>query len=226
MRVLIVEDDHLLADSLAAGLRAEGYAVEVANDGETGLWFATEESFDAVILDIMLPKRNGFSVVSELRRVGSAVPVLMLTAKDGDYDQAEALDSGADDYLVKPFSYTVLLARLRALIRRGSPGGSAMLALADLRIDTAAHRCWRGDAEVSLTAREFSLLEYFAHRPGVVVTKTELLDRVWDGGAAFGSNVVDVYVGYLRRKLEAAGGASLLHTVRGVGYRLASDPEA
>lgn len=223
MRVLVVEDDEMLSRSLATGLRAEGYAVEVAADGETGLWHATEEVFDAVVLDIMLPKRNGFSVVAELRRRGIAVPVLMLTAKDGELDQAEALDAGADDYLVKPFSYTILLARLRALIRRGSPGGTAVVTVADVSIDTSAHRCWRGSVELKLTSREFALLEYFAHRPGHLVTKTELLERVWDGAGGFDSNVVEVYVGYLRRKLDAEGGVSLLHTVRGSGYRFGPD---
>ena len=223
MRVLVVEDDASMRASLVRGLTAEGYVVDTAADGEHGRWMAAEGDYDAVVLDIMLPKRNGFAVVADLRKTGCATPVLMLTAKTGEWDQAEALDSGADDFLSKPFSYPVLLARLRALIRRGSSGAAATLVIGDLRLDTAARRCFVGDHEIELTARELSLLEYFAHRPGVVVSKSELLHHVWDLEPDGDTNVVEVYVGYLRRKLSAQGTGATIETVRGAGYRLALD---
>ena len=209
-----------MAVSLSTGLRAEGYAVDVANDGADGLWRALEGDFDIVVLDIMLPKRNGYSVVAALREAGRSVPVLMLTAKDGEWDQAEALDAGADDYLTKPFSYPVLLARLRALIRRAAGQSSSILTVGDLSLDVAARRVWRAGQEIELTAREFAVLAYLVHRPGVVVSKSELLQHVCEQVDTLDSNVVEVYVGYLRRKLDSAGSPPLLQTVRGAGYRL------
>ena len=222
MRVLIVEDDPSMATSLRRGLEAEGYAVDVAADGEDGLWHATEHDFDVIVLDIMLPRLNGYQLVAELRRRERSTPVLMLTAKDGEWDQAEALDAGADDYLAKPFSYPVLLARLRALIRRSAGRADPVLAVGDLRLDTTSHQCWRADTAIELTAREFALLEYLALRAGAVVSKTELIDHVWDQARDHDLNVVEVYVGYLRRKIDAPFAEPLLHTVRGSGYRLAA----
>ena len=223
MRVLIVEDDASMAASLQRGLEAEGYAVAVAADGDEGLWLATEESFDVVVLDIMLPRRNGYQIVIELRRRGRTVPVLMLTAKDGEWDQAEALDSGADDYLAKPFSYPVLLARLRALIRRAAGVADPVIAVADLRIDPAARTCRRADTPIELTTREFALLEYLALHAGTVVSKQALVAHVWDLAREPDTNVVEVYVGYLRRKIDVPFERPLIHTVRGAGYRLGDD---
>jgi two-component system OmpR family response regulator len=219
MRVLIVEDEVSMASSLKAGLEAEGYIVEVSHDGIDGLWRATEFDYDALLLDIMLPGLNGFVVAKRLREAGRDVPILMLSAKDGDLDQAEALDTGADDFLGKPFSYPLLLARLRALIRRSSPQTSSILTVGDLRLDLAAHRCWRGEMEVALTPREDALLAYLAHRPGTVVSKTELLRHVW-GDEETDGNAVEVYIGYLRRKIDAPFDRASIETVRGRGYRL------
>jgi DNA-binding response OmpR family regulator len=223
VRALIVEDDPSMAATLRRGLEAEGYAVEVAENGEDGLWNATEHDFDVIVLDIMLPKLNGYQVVAELRRRERTTPVLMLTAKDGEWDQAEALDAGADDYLAKPFSYPVLLARLRALIRRSAGRADPVIAVGDLRFDTASHQCTRAGDSIELTSREYSLLEYLAVRAGTVVSKTELLDHVWEQSRDPDTNVVEVYIGYLRRKIDAPYERPLLHTVRGAGYRLADD---
>lgn len=220
MRILVVEDEAAMARSLARGLEAEGYTVELATDGEQGLERGLAGSFDAVVLDLMLPKLSGYDVVSKLRAAGMRVPVLMLTARQGEFDQTESLDSGADDYLSKPFSYPVLLARLRALIRRGGAPVGAVIAYGDLRLDTANHRCWRAGEEVSLTRRELSLLSYLLHRPDQAVSKQELLDHVWDMTAERDPNVVEVYVGYLRRKLDQPGLPSHVETVRSLGYRL------
>ena len=223
MRVLVVEDDPSMAGSLQRGLVAEGYLVDVAFDGEAGLEKALDVDYDAIVLDVMLPLRNGFSVVAELRAAGHDTPVLMLTAKDGELDQTEALDAGADDYVTKPFSYPVLLARLRALLRRSGPQLSSSLVAGDLRVDVAAHRCWRGDSEIELTPREFALLSFLMLRVGQAVTKTDLVDHVWDVAFGADTNVVEVYIGYLRRKVDAPFGRSSLQTVRGVGYRLVPD---
>jgi two-component system, OmpR family, response regulator len=220
VRVLVVEDEPRLARALQRGLTAEGYAVEVCGDGMTALETLRHEEWDAVILDIMLPRLSGYRVVRALRAEGVWVPVLMLSAKDGEYDQADGLDSGADDYLTKPFSFVVLLAKLRALLRRGAPERPAVLEAGGLRLDPASRRVTRGEAEISLTAREFSLLEYLIRRPGQVVTKTELLDHVWDASADTDPNIVEVYVGYLRRKIDQPFGERSLQTVRGAGYRL------
>ncbi len=218
MRLLVVEDEARLAAALQRGLQAEGFAVDVAGDGETGLDLARHGGYDAMILDVMLPKLSGYRVVRALRAEQQWLPVLMLSAKDGEYDQADGLDCGADDYLTKPFSYVVLLARLRALLRRGSPERPAVLVVGELTLDPAQRRVTRDDAEIALTAREFAVLEYLMRRAGQVVSKTELLDHVWDAAEDTAPNAVEVYVGYLRRKI----GRELLETVRGAGYRLAA----
>jgi DNA-binding response OmpR family regulator len=217
----VVEDEPRLARALQRGLSGEGYAVELCADGMTALETLRHEAYDAVILDIMLPRLSGYRVVRALRAEGVWVPVLMLSAKDGEYDQADGLDAGADDYLTKPFSFVVLLAKLRALLRRGAPERPAVLEAGTLRLDPAARQVRRGDQEITLTAREFSLLEYLIRRPGQVVTKTELLDHVWDAAADTDPNIVEVYVGYLRRKIDQPFGERSLQTVRGAGYRLA-----
>jgi two-component system OmpR family response regulator len=216
MRLLVVEDEARLAHALRRGLAADGFAVEVAADGATGLELARHGDFDAVLLDVMLPRLSGYDVVRTLRREENWVPVLMLSAKDGEHDQADGLDYGADDYLTKPFSYVVLLARLRALLRRAPDARPTVLAAGDVRLDPATRQVTVADRAVSLTPREFGLLEYLLRRPGRVVTKVELLDHVWDAAADVNPNAVEVYVGYLRRKL----GRHLVETVRGVGYRL------
>lgn len=223
MRVLLVEDEVRLAGAVRRGLEAEGFAVDVALDGTEGLWRAREGAYDAIVLDIMLPGVNGYRICSALREGGNWTPILMLTAKDGEFDEAEALDTGADDFLSKPFSFVVLLARLRALLRRGAPERPAVLASGDLRLDPASHRCWRGGTEVALTAREFSLLEYLMRRQGQVVSKTEILEHVWDPAYDGDSNIVEVYVGYLRKKVDVPFGRRSIETVRGVGYRMAPD---
>jgi DNA-binding response OmpR family regulator len=217
VRLLVVEDEQRLARALQRGLAAEGFAVDVARDGPSGLDLARHGEYDAMILDVMLPGLSGYRVVRQLRAEQRWLPVLMLSAKDGEYDQADGLDCGADDYLTKPFSYVVLLARLRALLRRGAPTRPAVLEVGDLVLDPARREVTRAGAPVTLTAREYALLEYLMRRAGQVVSKIELLDHVWDAGAETAPNVVEVYVGYLRRKL----GRDQLETVRGAGYRLA-----
>ncbi|MET8685841.1 response regulator transcription factor [Streptomyces sp. NPDC004732] len=217
MRLLIVEDEKRLALSLAKGLTAEGFAVDVVHDGVDGLHRASEGTYDLVILDIMLPGMNGYRVCSTLRAAGHDVPILMLTAKDGEYDEAEGLDTGADDYLTKPFSYVVLVARVKALLRRrGSAGPSPVHTLGNLKVDTAARRVFRDADEVTLTAKEFAVLEQLVLRTGEVVSKGDILDHVWDFAYEGDPNIVEVYVSTLRRKL----GAALIKTVRGAGYRL------
>ncbi|MER6911751.1 response regulator transcription factor [Streptomyces sp. NPDC000594] len=217
MRLLIVEDEKRLALSLAGGLTAEGYAVDVVHDGLEGLHRASEGSYDLVVLDIMLPGMNGYRVCAALRAAGHDVPILMLTAKDGEYDEAEGLDTGADDYLTKPFSYVVLVARVKALLRRrGRAGGSPQITVGDLRIDTAARRVFLGEREATLTAKEFSVLEQLAVRAGEVVSKAQILEHVWDFAYDGDPNIIEVYISALRRKL----GAPRIQTVRGAGYRL------
>jgi two-component system OmpR family response regulator len=217
VRLLVVEDEARLAAALQRGLQAEGFVVDVAGDGPSGLELARHGEYDAMILDVMLPGLSGYRVVRQLRAEEHWLPVLMLSAKDGEYDQADGLDCGADDYLTKPFSYVVLLARLRALLRRGAPQRPAVLTVGDLSLDPARRQVLRGGAEVALTAREYTLLEYLMRRAGRVVSKTELLDHVWDASLETAPNTVEVYIGYLRRKI----GRDLLQTVRGAGYRLA-----
>ncbi|GIJ47729.1 DNA-binding response regulator [Virgisporangium aliadipatigenens] len=216
MRLLVVEDEQRLAKALQRGLSAEGFAVDVAHDGPTGLELARHQSYDAMILDVMLPGLSGYRVVRQLRAEQVWLPVLMLSAKDGEYDQADGLDCGADDYLTKPFSYVVLLARLRALLRRGAPSRPAVLEVGELALDPAGRTVTLAGEPVTLTTREYALLEYLMRRPGQVVSKIELLDHVWDAAADTAPNVVEVYIGYLRRKL----GRDLVETVRGAGYRL------
>jgi two-component system OmpR family response regulator len=218
VRVLLVDDEVRMSAALRRGLVAEGFAVEVAATGPEGLELARLGDFDAVVLDVMLPGMSGFEVVRRLRAEDNWVPVLMLSAKDGEHDQADGLDSGADDYLTKPFSFIVLLARIRALLRRGVQARPAVLASGDLTLDPATREVRRDGSLVSLTPREFLLLEYLIRQAGRVVSKTELLDHVWDSAADTAPNAVEVYVGYLRRKI----GAGRLVTVRGAGYMLTS----
>jgi len=223
MRVLVVEDEHRLAAGVRAGLEAEGFAVDVAPDGTDGLWRAREHPYDAIVLDLMLPGVNGFKVCRTLREEANWTPILVLTAKDGEWDQVEMLDTGADDYLTKPFSTAVLVARLRALLRRGARPRPAVLAAGDLRLDPAARRGWRGPVELDLTAREVSLLELFLRRKGEVLSKRDVLASVWDEHFDGDPNIVEVYVAHLRNKLDRPFGRAALETVRGSGYRLAAD---
>ena len=218
----MIEDERELAGALKRGLSAEGFAVDLAFDGREGLWMARTGEYAGIILDLMLPGLNGFRVCQTLRQERIETPVLVLTAKDGDYDQAEALDTGADDYLVKPFSYLVLLARVRALLRRGRGGGSPVLAVGDLMLDVAARTCRRGGTPVPLTPREFAIAELLARRPGEVVAKTEILHHVWPDEVD-DLNLVEARVSRLRRKIDGAFGRDSLRTVRGFGYRLVDD---
>ena len=221
MRVLVVEDDVKVAAAVQRGLEAEGFAVDVAHDGLDGLWRATELPYDLVVLDLMLPGRNGFQVCADLRAAGNWTPVLVLTAKDGEWDQVEALDTGADDFLAKPFSFPVLVARLRALLRRPATGGSgAPFAAGDLRVDPAARTVFRGDVEMAVTAREFDVLAHLVRRAGTVISKDELLGAVWADDGDRDPNLVEVYVRRLRRKVDEPFGRHAIETVRGAGYRL------
>ncbi len=222
MRILVVEDEARLAAALSRGLKAEGFVVDVATRGDDGLWMATEEAFDVIVLDLMLPGLNGFQVCAKLRAAGRWTPILMLTAKDGDLDEAEALDTGADDYLTKPFAFVVLLARIRALLRRQPASRPAVLTIDDLALDPSRHVCTRGAAPLALTTREFALLEYLMRRPDEVVSKSEILDHVWDSGFAGDVNVVEVHISALRRKIDAPFGRRSITTVRGAGYLLSS----
>ncbi|MBM7441383.1 response regulator transcription factor [Streptomyces sp. HB132] len=216
MRLLIVEDEKRLATSLARGLTAEGFAVDVVHDGLEGLHLAGQGVHDLLVLDIMLPGMNGYRICAALRAAGHETPILMLTAKDGEYDEAEGLDTGADDYLTKPFSYVVLVARIRALLRRRGGSASPVLTAGMLRMDTAARRVHRGEEEVTLTAKEFAVLEQLVLRVGEVVSKADILEHVWDFAYDGDPNIVEVYISTLRRKL----GAASIRTVRGAGYRL------
>jgi two-component system, OmpR family, response regulator len=216
VRLLVVEDELRLGAALRRGLTAEGFLVDVATDGPTGLERARHGEYDAVVLDVMLPGMSGYDVVRTLRTESNWVPVLMLSAKDGEYDQADGLDYGADDYLTKPFSFVVLLARLRALVRRNLPARPSVLKARDLTLDPATHEVELAGMPVSLTPREYALLEYFLRHPDRVVSKIELLDNVWDAAQDTDPNAVEVYIGYLRRKV----GRDVLRTVRGAGYRL------
>jgi two-component system OmpR family response regulator len=223
MRVLLVEDEVGLADAIARGLAPEGFEVNVVHDGLEGLAKAREHRYGAIILDIMLPGRNGFQVCRDLRTEGNWTPILMLTAKDGEWDEAEALDTGADDFLSKPFSFVVLVARLRALQRRGAGPGRGVLDVGDLHLDPATRECRRGEVPISLTAREFELLEHLMRHQNEVVSKTVLLDEVWGTDLDGDPNLVEVFVGYVRRKIDAPFGRHSLVTVRGVGYRIVDD---
>jgi two-component system, OmpR family, response regulator len=220
VRALIVEDETKMAELIRRGLVEEGYAADVATTGEDAVWMARATPYDAVVLDVMLPGRDGFEVCRALRESGFWTPILMLTARDAVEDRVAGLDGGADDYLTKPFSFEELLARLRALIRRGAGERPAVLEVGSLRLDPASRRVWRGEAELDLSAKEFALLETFMRRPGDVLTRLDLIEHAWDYGYENRSNVVDVYVGYLRAKIDRPFGVASIETVRGVGYRL------
>jgi two-component system, OmpR family, response regulator len=225
VRVLVVEDEVELADGIRRGLEAEGYAVDVAHDGVDGLWRATEHEYGAIVLDLMLPGRNGLEVCAELRAAGRWTPVLVLTARDGELDETRSLDTGADDFRAKPFSPVVLAARIRALLRRGAGERPIELSAGDLRLDPGSRRVWRGDDELSLTSRETSLLEYLLRRRGEAVSKRDVLDNVWDDLFEGDPNIVEVYVRRLRNKVDRPYGRDTITTVRGTGYRL-DDPGA
>src|SRR3954453_14919886 len=226
MRILVIEDEKRLVAALKRGLEAEGYSVDVALDGRTGLWMGTENSYDAVVLDIMLPEMNGFQVCRELREAGNWSPILMLTAKDGELDEAEALDTGADDFLSKPFSFVVLVARLRALLRRGTTPRPTVLTVGSLTLDPASRQCRRGEVAVDLTAREYALLELLMRRSDAIVSKSVLLDEVWGPDFEGDPNIVEVYIGYVRKKIDAPFGVQTILTVRGAGYRLVAHTPA
>ena len=223
MRVLVVEDEVRLAETVRDGLCAEGFVVDLVHTGIDGLWAATETpygAYDAVVLDIMLPGLNGYEVCRQLRARDVWTPVIMLTAKDGEYDEADALDLGADDYLTKPFSFVVLVARIRALVRRGRPVRPAVLVSGDLTVDPARRRVARAGNEIAVTPREFALLEFFVRNAGDVISKTAIMENVWDAGFTGDPNIIEVYVGYLRKKIDHPFGRATIQTVRGVGYRL------
>ncbi|BEL02885.1 response regulator transcription factor [Actinoplanes sichuanensis] len=223
MRVLVVEDEKRLAWSLRVGLEAEGFAVDVAPDGVDGLWLARENDYDVIVLDLMLPKLNGYQVCAALRAEENWTPIVMLTAKDGEWDQVEGLDTGADDYLTKPFSYPVLVARLRAVARRGARERPVQLTAGDLRIDPASRKVWRGETRIDLTAREFALLAFLARNTGDVVSKQRIMEAVWDADFDGDPNIVEVYVRHLRNKIDRPFGREAIQTVRGAGYRLGGD---
>jgi len=220
MKLLLIEDDKKIAAAVKRGLEAEQFSVDVSFDGDDGFWKATEGAYDLIILDIMLPGRNGYVLCGDLRQAGDWTPILMLTAKDGDLDEAEALDTGADDYLTKPFSFAVLVARVRALLRRAGGHDPVPLEVGSLRIDPRGRRVWRDTTEVILTAREFEVLEFMVRRAGQVLSKTEILDGVWSYDFEGDPNIIEVYIGRLRRKLDEPFGVESITTVRGAGYRL------
>lgn len=220
MRVLVVDDDERLARAVKRGLEAEGFAVDVAFDGVDGLWFAQENTYDAIVLDVMMPGLSGLELCAQLRAAGEWAPILILTAQGGERDEAHALDTGADDFLAKPFSYVVLVARLRALLRRGQVERPTTLQTGDLRLDPSTHQVWRGDVAVELTPRQFSLLELLMRRAGEVLSKQQILEHVWDFAFEGDPNIVEVYVSQLRRRIDEPFGRTSLQTVRMVGYRL------
>jgi DNA-binding response OmpR family regulator len=220
MRVLVIEDEVRLGEALKRGLEAEGFAVDVIQNGTEGLWMATENPYDLILLDIMLPGTNGFKICGTLRERGVWTPILMLTAKDGELDEAESLDTGADDFLSKPFSFTVLLARMRALLRRGASERPVVLSAGDLHLDPASHAVTRDQSDIVLTSREFSLLELLLRRKGEVLTKKVILEHVWDYDFEGDSNIVEVYIGYLRKKIDTPFDKRAIRTIRGVGYLL------
>jgi len=224
VRVLVIEDYLPLQRAVAKGLREAGYAVDASGDGEEGLWYATTNEYDVIVLDLMLPKVDGLTILKRLRADGRPAHVLILTAKDAVADRVKGLDQGADDYLVKPFAFEELLARVRALARRAYCAKNPLIEVGGLRIDTPAQRVWRGKEEVSLTPREYALLEYLAMRAGQVVSRTDIWEHVYEFNSEADSNVVDVYIGYLRKKIERPGKPILIHTVRGRGYRLEAAP--
>ena len=223
MRVLIVEDEVKLAKLLRRGLVEEAHAADVAGSGEDAVWMAAATEYDAIVLDLMLPGMDGLELCRRLRADGVWTPILMLTARDGVEDRVGGLDAGADDYLTKPFSFAELLARLRALVRRGPGERPVVLAAGELRLDPATRRVWRGDAEIELSTKESALLETFMRRPGRVLSRYELLEHAWDYEYEHRSNVIDVYVRYLREKIDRPYGRRSIETVRGAGYRLRED---
>ncbi len=220
MRVLMVEDEVRLAETVSRGLHAEGFVVDTVHDGAEGLAEAQIRDYDVIVLDIMLPSMNGYDVCRALRKAEVWVPVLMLTAKDGEYDEADAFDLGADDYLTKPFSFVVLVARLRALVRRGAPERPSVLTVGDLTLDPSTRVVRRAGTEIALTPREFGLLHFLMRHPGDVLSKAEIVQSVWDMNYDGDENVVEVYVGYLRRKIDQPFGTHTIQTMRGAGYRL------
>jgi len=223
MKLLLVEDDRKIATAVKRGLEAEGFSVEVASDGDDGYWLASEGAYDLIVLDVLLPGRNGFQVCAALRDAKNWTPILMLTAKDGDLDEAEALDTGADDYLTKPFSFPVLVARVRALLRRTTGRSPVPVTAGDLRIDPGERTAWRGETPVRLTAREFEVLEFLMRRAGQVLSKDEILAGVWDYDFEGDPNIVEVYVRRLRKAIDEPYGRQAIVTVRGAGYRLSAD---
>lgn len=223
MRVLLVDDETNLADGIRRGLEAEGFAVDIASNGVDGLWYASEHEYDVILLDVMMPGMSGYVVCRTLREQENWTPVLMLTAKDGEWDQVEGLDTGADDYVVKPVHFAVLVARIRALARRGRKERPAIWEFGDLRIDPASRRAWRDEEEITLTAREFAVLAYLAKNVGIVVSKRQVMEGVWDDDFEGDPNIVEVYIGHLRNKIDRPFGRSAILTVRGAGYRLAVD---
>lgn len=220
MRVLVVDDEQRLAAALRRGLEAEGIAVDVAHTGTDGLWLARENDYDVLVLDIMMPGMSGYTLCRTLRDEEDWTPILMLTAKDGDWDQIEALDTGADDFLTKPFSFAVLLARLRSLVRRGARDRPVVLDAGDLSVDPASRKVRRGDADIQLTSREFAVLDFLIRRKGEAVTKAEILANVWDFDFDGDPNIVEVYIRHLRNKIDRPFGRAAIETLRGAGYRL------
>ena len=220
MRVLVVDDEQRLAAALRRGLEAEGIAVDVAHTGTDGLWLARENDYDVLVLDIMMPGMSGYTLCRTLRDEEDWTPILMLTAKDGDWDQIEALDTGADDFLTKPFSFAVLLARLRSLVRRGARDRPVVLEAGDLSVDPASRKVRRGDADIQLTSREFAVLDFLIRRKGEAVTKAEILANVWDFDFDGDPNIVEVYIRHLRNKIDRPFGRAAIETLRGAGYRL------
>lgn len=220
MKILLIEDDAKLSAAVRRGLEAEGFTVDVAHDGNDGLWMSTEGRYDAIVLDLMLPGLNGFRVCADVRAAGNWTPIMMLTAKDGDLDEAEGLETGADDYLTKPFSFVVLVARLRALLRRAAERSPTPMEVSDLRIDPRRRRARRGDTEIELTAREFDVLEFLVRHPDEVLSKRDILAGVWEHAFDGDPNIVEVYVGRLRRKVDDPFDPPLIGTVRGAGYRI------
>lgn len=226
MRLLLVDDEADLSESLRRGLTNEGFVVDVANDGVTGAWLAHENPYDVIVLDLMLPGKNGYTILKEIRAAKNWTPVLMLTAKDGEYDEADAFDLGADDYLTKPFSFMVLVARLRALMRRGAPERPVNITVGSLELDPTRHKVTRGDAVIELTAKEYVILQYLMQNADTVVSKLQIMDNAWDAAFEGSENIVEVYVGYLRKKIDVPFGLNTLQTVRGMGYRLVADTPA
>lgn len=223
MRILLVDDEVRLADGIRRGLEAEGMVVDVANDGAAGLGLARDRDYDAIVLDVMMPGMSGYRVCQALRAEGDWTPVLFLTAKDGEWDEVEGLDTGGDDWMTKPFSYPVLVARLRALVRRGGRERPAVLEAGDLSLDPAARRVFRGETEISLTARELAVLDFLLRRRGEAVTKAEVIANVWGDDFDGDANIVEVYIGHLRTKVDRPFGRAAIETVRGTGYRLAGN---